>query len=178
MMAAPDPLRGGAFKRIVLSMGDQDNLEKQLAETERKARNTAEADRTLSEYTTIGKELFESGETFPFPGIDPAAYAALKAEEELLATYTTEYNLPGGTPIDELIEKLKAHGIKVAFFTPVAGGLSFSILPADSPALGVDFDNDGLNPRNLMIVDGMDERLKSLILAHRKSSAAEKQRFS
>lgn len=54
---------------------------------------------------TLAKELHESNEVFPFPGLRPEAYAQLKATDEEFPGYVT--------PIDGLLERFKNEGMKV-----------------------------------------------------------------
>lgn len=91
-------------------------------------------------------------ETFPFPGIDPAAHERLKVVEE-------EY--PGfATPIDVLVQRFRSEGIKVGIGKDPG---NVFILPAQS----TDIENDSIFPRDLQISDSMDERIKKLILINR-----------
>src|SRR4051812_35257229 len=85
---------------------------------------------------SLAKELFESNETFSFPGIDPETYEKMKASDE-------EY--PGFTaPIDEKIERFKKEGMKVILGkNPETGNVY--ILPAGS----TDIEMDGISPREL-----------------------------
>ncbi len=65
---------------------------------------TAEQRVTKEEAAKLSIELSESHEVFPFPGIEDASYKSLKAVDE-------EY--PGiATPIDSLIERFTAHGMR------------------------------------------------------------------
>ncbi|MDB5258970.1 MAG: hypothetical protein JWO73_178 [Candidatus Taylorbacteria bacterium] len=107
-------------------------------------------ERIRIEEIALAKEMFESRETFPFPGILAEKYEKLKSEE---------VQHPGfSTPIDELIERCKSEGIKVAFGVHLETG-SVYILPAQSD----DIENDCLFPRQLEVSDGMNENLRMLI---------------
>jgi sugar phosphate isomerase/epimerase len=109
------------------------------------------AEQKKGEIITLAKELSESSESFPFPGIHPESYAKIKTEEE-------EY--PGcATPIDELLERFANEGMKVVLGAHPESGNVF-ILPAGSD----DIENDNLLPRSLQIDETMDERLKQLIV--------------
>ncbi|OHA79537.1 MAG: hypothetical protein A2747_03815 [Candidatus Yonathbacteria bacterium RIFCSPHIGHO2_01_FULL_44_41] len=114
-----------------------------------------ERERVRLEYVALAIELSESNEIFPFPGIDPEGYSKVKAVEE-------EY--PGyGTPIDELIGRFKNEGIKVVMSDdPKKSGTVYIL-----PALSSDIENDNVFPRQLQIVETVDERLKKLILIGR-----------
>ncbi len=105
----------------------------------------------------LARRLFESQEVFPFPGIDPIAYASIKASE---AKY------PGcGTPVDELIARYVTEGIKV-----VSGkepeSRNVYILPSGSS----DIENDAILPRSLELSDTMNVDLKNLVLCSRGDS--------
>jgi hypothetical protein len=99
----------------------------------------------------LAKELSERHEGFAFHGLEDESYSSLKATDE-------EY--PGlVTPIDILIQRLKAHGFKVAFGDHVNSGQVF-ILPLDSN----NTEDDSVLARHLKITDDMDPGLKTLIL--------------
>jgi hypothetical protein len=106
-------------------------------------------------YISLAKELFESQERFSFPGIDPDAYARMKAAEEEYPGYTT--------PIDELIARFRQEGLKVALGKYPESGNVF-ILPAGSD----DIEQDGISPGQLQVNDQMDEKLKTLILMSKR----------
>ena len=63
------------------------------------------------------------------------------------------------TPIDELVAKCEAQGLKVAFGDHPENGI-FYVLPFNSD----DIDMDNLFPRHLRITEAMDARLRKLIL--------------
>ncbi|MFA4817809.1 MAG: hypothetical protein WC608_03780 [Parcubacteria group bacterium] len=102
----------------------------------------------------LAKELSESRESFPFPGVNPHSYQKLKADEEEFPGYVT--------PIDELIHRFKREGMKVVFGNDPESGNVF-ILPRGSD----DVENDSIFPKHLQVVEGMDRRLKELILLYR-----------
>jgi hypothetical protein len=105
----------------------------------------------IAELVALAKELSESQETFPFPGIESVAYEKLK---EVDAAF------PGfATPIDDLLERFKNEGIKVALGPHPENGSVF-ILPAQSN----DIDSDSILPRHLKWDEAMDERLERLVL--------------
>jgi hypothetical protein len=96
-------------------------------------------------------ELAESQEVFSFPGIDPESYAKMKAGEE---------EDPGcTTPIDELVESFGSKGIMVLLGKNPQSGNVF-ILPRNSDNI----EMDSISPRQLKISEGMNEKLRELIL--------------
>ncbi|MGD0328681.1 MAG: hypothetical protein ABSB00_03180 [Minisyncoccia bacterium] len=100
---------------------------------------------------SLAKELFESNEIFPFSNIDPESYLKMKASDE-------EY--PGlTTPTDEIIERLKNEGMKVVLGKNSQSGNVF-ILPAGS----TDIEMDSISPKQLRISEGINEKLRELIL--------------
>jgi hypothetical protein len=105
---------------------------------------------------SLAKELFESNETFPFFGIDLESYLKMKAGEAEDPGYTT--------PIDENIERFKIEGMKVVQGKNPQSGNVY-VLPAGS----TDIEMDGIFPRQLKVSEGMDPRLKELILLGRGS---------
>ena len=109
-----------------------------------------EAERSKRELITLARELWESGERFPFPGIYPEIYARIKADEEEYPSYTT--------PIDTLIERFKNEGMKVMLGKHPESGNVF-ILPAQSD----DIENDIISPRQLQTSESMPEKLRTLI---------------
>lgn len=109
----------------------------------------------VKEILGLATELCESQEILPFPGIEAEAYAKLKASDEEFPGYVT--------PIDELIERFKSEGMKVAL-----GAYSESEFVFILPVQSNDLRNDSIFPRHLQIDETMDERLKRLILANKK----------
>ncbi|MFA5986004.1 MAG: hypothetical protein WC819_01485 [Parcubacteria group bacterium] len=102
----------------------------------------------------LTKECSESGERFPFPGINSHSYAKLKAEEEEFPGFVTL--------IDELIERFKQEGMKVSFgIDPKSGNIL--VLPFGSE----DIKYESILPKHLDISEDMDERLKELIMLSR-----------
>ena len=101
------------------------------------------------EYIALAKELSEKREGFPFPGIKPASYLKIKADQEEYPGYST--------PIDEILEKLKTQGMKIVFGDDPNSGNVF-ILPLNSD----NFD-DNLFPSHLETPEGMNASLKKLI---------------
>lgn len=91
---------------------------------------------------------------FPFPGIDSAGYLKIKAVEEEYPDYTT--------PIDTLIQRFEIEGIKAILGNDATSGNVY-VLPAESH----DIENDSIFPRHLQVCEGIDEKLKKLILLNR-----------
>jgi hypothetical protein len=107
------------------------------------------------EYIKLAKELSERQESIPFPGVNSESYAIIKSEQE---------EFPGfATPIDELVERFKAEGMKVSLGNHPESGNVF-IVPFGSD----DIENDSLFPRHLMTVSDMDELVNKLILLNKK----------
>ncbi len=111
-------------------------------------------DQKVKELLALATELRESQEAFPFPGLEAEAYAELKASDEEFSGCVT--------PIDELIERFRSEGMKVAL-----GAYSESEFVFILPAQSNDLRNDSIYPRYLQISATMDERLKKLILANK-----------
>jgi hypothetical protein len=105
-------------------------------------------------------ELSENREGFPFFGIDPESYTKLKTDiagDE----GRSDYDISSPT-IDELIERFKNEGMRVTLGNNPEVGNVF-ILPTKSN----DIQNDNILPKHLQISEGMDEKLKELILLSR-----------
>jgi len=100
---------------------------------------------------SLAKELFESQEVFPFPGVDPESYSKMKSGEIEDPGYTT--------PIDEIIERCKNEGMKVVLGKNPQSGNVF-VLPAQSDNIEI----DSISPKRLQLSEGMNEYLKELIL--------------
>lgn len=107
----------------------------------------------LERYILLAKELSKNVEGFPFPGVEAEAYVKLIEVDKEFPGFTT--------PTDEIIEKMKKEGIKVALGNHPESGNVY-ILPLSSD----DIDNDSLLPRHLEISDDMDDLLKKLIEAN------------
>lgn len=114
---------------------------KQLEENEKEQKK--------EEIIALARELSESQESFPFPGITPESYAGLKSDEEKFPDCVT--------PIDTLVERFENEGIKVALGEYPENGEVY-IVPSGSD----DVENDGIFLRHLQINETMDERLKQL----------------
>ena len=110
---------------------------------------------TKEQFIALAKELSERHEEFPFPGISRESYAKAKASDEQFPGYST--------PIDILLEKFRTQGMKVVLGLH-PGIENIFLLPIGSDNI----DEDSLFPRHLEVSEGMDERLKKLILANKK----------
>lgn len=99
----------------------------------------------------LAMELYKSGEIFPFSGIDAESYSKMKAGEEEDPGYTT--------PIDEIIERFKSEGMKVVLGKNPQSGNVF-VLPAQSDHI----EMDSISPKQLQLNEGMNEKLRGLIL--------------
>lgn len=115
-----------------------------------KQSENSEKEQKKGEFIALARELSESHESFPFPGIDPESYSKLKSAEEGLSGYVT--------PIDELIIRFKNEGMKVVLGEHPDSGNVF-IVPSGSD----DIESDSVFPRHLQIDETMDERVKQLI---------------
>jgi hypothetical protein len=103
------------------------------------------------EYILLSKNLSESKEIFPFPGINQEDYINLKKTDE-------EY--PGFvTPIDELLEKFKFQGMKVVLSPTDPESGNVFILPAESNNI----IEDSLSPKYLIKENTENLSLRRLI---------------
>lgn len=108
----------------------------------------------------LAKELSGSGEIFPFPGLNPDAYLKLKTDEDALADYGIPIEIAS---IDETIRRLADEGMKVVLGkNPETDNIY--ILPAQSNNI----ERDSVLPKSLRVVEGMDARLRELILLNRR----------
>jgi len=96
------------------------------------------------------EKINESGESLPFPGINPEDYIKMKKGDEKDPGYTT--------PTDEIIERCKKEGIKVCMGKDPKSGNVF-VLPAGSNNIGM----DDVAPYQLEIDNVTNEHLKELI---------------
>ncbi len=98
----------------------------------------------------LAKELSESGEIFPFPGMVQKLYESKRA-------FDAEF--PGlSTPTDTIIGRCRQEGIKVVLGENPESGNVF-ILPAG----GGNIVDDSLSPKDLLAENVTDLRLKNLI---------------
>jgi len=119
---------------------------------------------TKAEYIRLAEKLSESPEGFPFPGVNPEAYAKLKADIEDDAG-RSDYDILSPT-LDELIERFKNEGVKVVLSRSADGTCRGTVFVM--PMGSTDVQSDNLFPRHLEISSDMDPELKKLILANRK----------
>ncbi len=130
-----------------------ENFEKKFSAPVPKENSAREIQRKKDlELIALAIELY--GKVFPFPGIDSGGYLKMKAVEEEHPDYTT--------PIDTLMQRFETEGIKVTLGRDPSSGNVY-ILPGNSH----DIENDGTLPRYLQVCEGMDEKLKKLILLNR-----------
>ncbi|MEX0930221.1 MAG: hypothetical protein WDZ79_00940 [Candidatus Paceibacterota bacterium] len=100
------------------------------------------------EMERLGRELVESGEIFPFPGIKSEVYDRLKTEEK---------DAPGFiTPTDTLIERFRTEGLKIRVGRSPENVFA---LPAESD----DVVSDSLPINHLISNEVGDPRLRRLI---------------
>ena len=85
----------------------------------------------------LAKELGESHEVFPFPGVNSEAYLGMKDDEEKFPGYTT--------PIDELVKRFENEGMKVVLGKHPDSGNVF-ILPSQSN----DIENDSISLNSVL----------------------------
>lgn len=124
------------------------------------------ADFAVQEIRRLGVELGERAEALPFTGIDEASYATLKEDEEFCP--------PGyATPIDELIERFRAHGIKVVLNANTEPGSDTWVVPSDSTDASI-YGLDRLLARHLKVTEDMDPDLKLLCVHSREYIALSK----
>ncbi len=107
----------------------------------------------------LAMELSESAEALSFPGVDPEAYAAMKADIEANID-RSEYDISSPT-LDEVIEHLGTQGMKVVLWKNRKGEYTGDV--AIMPKQSTDRD-DSILPKHLQITEEMDERLRELIL--------------
>lgn len=100
---------------------------------------------------THGAELSELKESLPFTGLDPIVYENLKNEEKEFPEYVV-------TPIDELIARFKAEGMKVVLAKDPKSP-NVMVVPWGS----TDYDSDSIMFRHLQVYGMVDVRLKNLI---------------
>ena len=99
--------RGVVCYTFTMSEDPTNDFEDESDDSAEANRVKIERGRQVAEIVTLARELSERREVFAFPGLDPAAYAAMKA---------TEQEYPGyGTPVDKIIARMQSEGIKVVF---------------------------------------------------------------
>ena len=123
-----------------------------VAETSPEApKENVEREQLRKRVVELAKEIVASNEVFPFPGIKPEDYLAMKKTDEDFPGYTT--------PIDEIVSRLKNEGMKIVLGEHPEDGMVY-ILPLQSNGIRV----DSIRPKHLEINDTLkDERLLELI---------------
>lgn len=121
-----------------------------MAETQKEIK-----EQKKQEYIALAQELSEAREGFPFPGINSESYLELKAVAEEFPEYSSQ--------IDELAGRFQMQGMKIVLSKDPKSGNVF-VLPLNSE----DVEMDNLFPRHLTVAEGMDERLKKLILLNQE----------
>lgn len=101
----------------------------------------------------LAKELFESGEVFPFPGLAEGMKERLEAEEAEIPNYS-DYALP----IADLLSNLESRGMRIVLGKYPDSGNIFAILNGSE-----NIERDSLLLRHLKVTGGMDKRLQRLI---------------
>ena len=124
-----------------------------MAEQERRPEESEEK-LSREKIVTLGNELCEEGETFPFSGIELSAYEIMKKADEEYPGFTTL--------VDEIVERLTKEGMKIVPQKHQNG--QFFILPAQSDNI----EMDSISPEQLIIAESMPENLKKLILAFKR----------
>lgn len=114
-----------------------------------------EREQKRREIIALTRELSESQESYPFPGIDPEVYSKMKATDEEFPGYTT--------PVDKLVERFKSEGMKVIPGQYMESGNVY-IVPSQSDNV----EDRYVIPRQLQITETMDGKLKKLILISRE----------
>jgi hypothetical protein len=123
--------------------------ERESEQTEKEARRQKK-----SELLALAKEMIEVQEGFPFPGIRAEVYSAIKAADE-------EYPIGRSAHIDELLKQFQEQGMKIALSVNHPESGNVYVMP-----LNCTDQEDSLSPKQLVIVEGMDDKLAKLILAH------------
>ena len=98
-----------------------------------------------AEFLALARELSQSPEAFPFPGVNPKAYAEIKAEDE---------KFPGFTP---------TIGMRGAISPAQPNEAGILIMPKNSSDGDDDLNENSLMPNHLNSEGIQDEKLKRLI---------------
>lgn len=125
-------------------------LESEETRAETIASRKAEIIAAIFEHSKILSELKES---LPFTGVDPIVYEDIKREEAEFPE-SAEFS----TPIDELIARFKAEGMKVVLAKDPSSP-NVTVVPWGS----TNYDKDSLLFRHLQVYGMVDLRLKKLI---------------
>lgn len=126
------------------------HLEGAVPNQEVKTSHENERQERVAKILELVKKINESGESLPFPGIDPKAYAKMKNTDDEFPGYTT--------PTDEIIERCRREGIKVVTGKYPESGNVF-VLPAGSNNI----EMDSIAPHQLAIETVQNEYLAELI---------------
>lgn len=102
------------------------------------------------EIISLTQEVAQSGEVFPFHGVDQKFYSNTKADEAKYPGMTT--------PIDDIIDRFKKEGMIVVIGKHPENA-NIYILPSKSD----DINNDMVDAKNFLIDESMPENLKKLI---------------
>lgn len=132
----------------------------------------SEKDLRRERIAALAIELSESGEIFPFTGIDQEGYKKIKADAEADKS-RSDYDISSPT-IDELVERFNNEGMRVVLSRSKDGTYSGTvfILPSRSSERNFGLSNfdiqcENIFPKHLQIGEGMNEKLKELILLSR-----------
>ncbi len=101
----------------------------------------------------LARELAESGEAFPFPGIPEDTVTRMREEEAMCPGFMTN--------IDDIIRRCSEHGIVVALSSADRPNNS---TPHVMPAKDGNLRMDGILPKHLVAENIADERLRELVM--------------
>lgn len=111
----------------------------------------------LDLYNTVTTEMHESGESLPFPGIRPELVENMRKEEEEFPGYVT--------PVDELIERFTAEGMRLELGWDDPNGVNIVAVPYESIInTKNDSNKDSILISKLLSDNVPDEKLRKLIL--------------
>lgn len=107
----------------------------------------------IREFIALAKELGESKESFPFPGIEPEARSKMKATDMEFPDYTT--------PVDILVDRFHAEGMKVVLGQYPESGNVFIVPAGTSNPVNEDMY---ISPKHLQINEMISPNIRRLIL--------------
>ena len=110
----------------------------------------------IKEFIALAKELSESQESFPFPGIDPEARSLMRATEIEFPDYTT--------PVDALLDRFRSEGMRVTLGQYPESGNVYIVPAGRSETRNEDMY---IFPKHLQINDMMNPKIRSLIQMHK-----------
>lgn len=152
----PVEIEGVSFPDYTIKKGSSVLVPKppSRAEILRKEPNI-EADKSFqAEKVAVATRLVERcefGEVFPFPGLRPERYEAMKRDWEEEPGYATD--------VDELLGRFEREGMKVVFTNdPTSGNVLLM------PSLSNDPVSDSLMPRSILSEDILDDTLRDMVL--------------